>query len=73
VVTGDVERFLEAARRVGVSRRRTGATSWTLYQDAADGSVYVEMFVVPTWGEHLRMRAFTDGPSAIRHLLLAEG
>ncbi len=89
VVTGDVERFLEAARRVGVSRRRTGATSWTLYQDAADGSVYVEVFVVPTWGEHLRqhherltgydreldlrMRAFTDGPSAIRHLLPAEG
>jgi len=72
-----------------VSRRRTGATAWTLYQDAGDGSVYVELFTVPTWGEHLRqhherltgydreldlrMRAFTDEPSVIRHLLPAEG
>ncbi len=89
VVTADVARFVDAAQRVGVSRRRTGATSWTLYQDAADGSVFVEVFTVPTWGEHLRqhherltgydreldvrMRAFTDQPSVIRHLLPAEG
>ncbi|MBU4214234.1 MAG: MFS transporter [Actinobacteria bacterium] len=85
VVTGDVPRFLDAAERVGVSRRRTGATSWALYQDAADAAVFVEVFVVPTWGEHLRqhhdrltgydreldvrMRAFTDQPSVIRHLV----
>lgn len=88
VVTGDVERFLDAAQRVGVSRRRTGATSWAVYQDAADAAVFVEVFVVPTWGEHLRqhherltgydreldvrMRAFTDQPSVIRHLVPAE-
>jgi predicted MFS family arabinose efflux permease len=88
VVTSDVDRFLAAAERVGVSRRRTGATSWALYQDAADAAVYVEVFVVPTWGEHLRqhherltgydrelderMRAFTDQPSSIRHLLAAD-
>jgi hypothetical protein len=87
VVTGDVEGFLEAAHRVGVSRRRTGATSWGLYQDAADGSAFIEVFVLPTWGEHLRqhherltgydreldlrMRAFTDEPSIVRHLLPA--
>jgi MFS family permease len=88
VVTGDVPRFVEAAQRVGVSRKRTGATSWALYRDAADAAVFVEVFVVPSWGEHLhqhhdrltgydreldvRMRAFTDQPSVIRHLVPVE-
>ena len=53
-VTGDPAEFLRAARQVGVSRRRTGATSWAIYRDAADRTSYVELFSVPTWGEHLR-------------------
>ncbi len=49
-----VEEFLAAARALGLSRRRTGATSWVLYRDVADHTVYVEVFSVPTWSEHLR-------------------
>ena len=49
-----VEEFLAAARALGLSRRRTGATSWVLYRDVADHTVFVEVFSVPTWSEHLR-------------------
>ncbi|HEY0119230.1 MAG TPA: MFS transporter [Cellulomonas sp.] len=85
VVTADVAGFLAMARRVEVSRRRTGATDWALYRDAGDASVFVEMFTVPTWGEHLRQHherltgydrelevrldAFSDLPTQVRHLL----
>lgn len=86
VVTDDVDGFVEAARRVGLSRRRTGATSWALYRDLADPSLFVEVFVLPTWDEHVRqhherltgydreldvrMRAWTAQDAGVRHLLL---
>lgn len=86
VVTDDVDAFIEAARRVGLSRRRTGATSWALYRDLADPSLFVEVFTLPTWGEHVRqhherltgydrevdtrMRAYTAEESGARHLML---
>ena len=54
VVTGDPTDFLAAARLAGLSRRRTGASSWGLYQDATDHTVYVEIYAVPSWDEHLR-------------------
>ncbi len=85
LVTDDVDAFVEAARRVGLSRRRTGATAWALYRDLADPSLFVEVFVLPTWDEHLRqhherltgldreldvrMRAHTTEVSSVRHLL----
>jgi MFS family permease len=53
-VTGDPAEFLRSAQAVGVSRRRTGASSWAMYRDLADHTSYVEVFTVPTWGEHLR-------------------
>jgi len=54
VVEEQVEEFLAAVRALGLSRRRTGATSWALYSDVSDHSVFVEVFSVPTWNEHLR-------------------
>ena len=42
---------LEEAR---FSRRRTGATSWRVWQDVADPSRVVEQFTVASWEEHLR-------------------
>ena len=42
---------LEAAR---FSRHRTGATSWRVWQDAADANRVIEQFVVASWDEHLR-------------------
>jgi MFS family permease len=47
----DMVAALEAAR---FSRRRTGATSWRVWQDAADPDKVVEQFVVASWEEHLR-------------------
>jgi hypothetical protein len=35
-------------------RLRTGATDWTLYQDGANPRVFIELFGVPSWEEHLR-------------------
>jgi MFS family permease len=46
--------FLAAARPLSTSRRRTGATRWRLYQDAAEPTMLYEVFEVPTWEEHLR-------------------
>jgi hypothetical protein len=45
--------FRRAMGHVQLSRRRTGATSWGLYQDAADPARFVETFTVGSWGEHL--------------------
>ncbi len=46
--------FLAAMQRVQASRRRTGATRWNLYRDAADPQRFLETFHVPSWEEHLR-------------------
>jgi len=35
-------------------RRRTGATSWRAWRDAADPARVLEQFVVASWTEHLR-------------------
>jgi hypothetical protein len=36
------------------SRRRSGASAWRVWQDAADPNQVVEQFVVASWSEHLR-------------------
>jgi MFS family permease len=46
--------FVEAMASVRESRLRTGAIRWGLYRDGEDGASFVELFVVPTWEEHLR-------------------
>jgi MFS family permease len=46
--------FRQAMERVGRSRRRSGAERWGLFQDGADPERFVEVYVVPTWQEHLR-------------------
>ena len=46
--------FVKAMARVRESRLRTGAVSWGLYRDGAEGRTFVEMFVVLSWDEHLR-------------------
>lgn len=35
-------------------RYRDGAHDWGVYQDAADPSVWIEWFFLPSWAEHLR-------------------
>jgi MFS family permease len=48
------QQFLQAMARLRRSRLRTGATDWALYQDGANPRVFVELFGVPSWEEHLR-------------------
>jgi MFS family permease/quinol monooxygenase YgiN len=50
------EEFREAMQAVGRVRRRSGASRWSLFQDAADPDRFVEAFLVPSWEEHLRQR-----------------
>ena len=48
------DELLAALRDARFSRRRTGAISWRMWQDAADPDRIVEQFVVASWDEHLR-------------------
>jgi MFS family permease len=51
---GRAEEMVAALEAARFSRRRTGATSWRVWQDAAEPSRVVEQFVVASWEEHLR-------------------
>lgn len=46
--------FFEAMDRVRRSRLRTGATQWGLFRDGEISHIFIELFVVPSWEEHLR-------------------
>lgn len=54
VEAGQVAGFLEAMERVRRSRLRTGASSWQLYRDGEQPDRFLELFVAPSWEEHLR-------------------
>jgi len=64
-------------------RRRDGAVMWTFFSDIGDSGRYVEVYMVETWGEHVRqhyrgtasdseawqrVRAFHIGPEPPRVL-----
>jgi hypothetical protein len=40
--------------RLRRSRLRTGATDWGLYKDGQNPRLFIELFTVPSWEEHLR-------------------
>ena len=48
------DEFQRSVRRVGRARRRTGAVRWSIYRDAVAPQRFVEMFIVPSWQEHVR-------------------
>jgi hypothetical protein len=48
------QQFLQAMARLRQSRLRTGATDWGLYQDGQNPRLFIELFGVPSWEEHLR-------------------
>ena len=50
----DTPAFLAAAYELSDERYRDGAHDWGVYQDAADPSVWIEWFFLPSWAEHLR-------------------
>jgi MFS family permease len=53
-VRGREDEVLAALYAARFSRRRTGATSWRVWRDAADPERIVEQFVVDSWEEHVR-------------------
>src|SRR5579864_674766 len=58
-VAAEKERqFLEAMTQVRLSRLRTGASQWGLFRDGEVPHSFVEMYVVPSWDEHLRQHRF---------------
>jgi MFS family permease len=83
----NTEPYLAAMQRVQASRRRTGATRWYLYRDAAAPQCFVESFLVPSWDEHLRQhrerqtvvdhdiqreaQRLAGGPPVVAHLFRA--
>jgi MFS family permease len=87
VAEPQAEAFLAAMRRVGRSRKRTGASMWGLFRDSEASDVFLETFTVATWHEHLRQhlergtavdvevefaaRALACEAPVVRHLLWA--
>ncbi len=83
-----VTQFLETMEQVRRSRLRTGASRWGLYRDGERANIFVEMFSVPSWEEHLRQhrdrltgwdrdydaqaRALSDPPPEASHLIAVE-
>jgi MFS family permease len=77
--------FLAAMRRVKRSRMRTGAVQWGLFRRGEQPDHLVEVYVVPTWDEHLRQhtgrltgadqeieeqaRVLSEGTPEVVHLL----
>ena len=53
----NVASFLTAMLAVRRMKMRTGATSFSLYQDGAAPDRYVEVAQYPNWAEHLRQHA----------------
>ncbi|RLP95580.1 MFS transporter [Micromonospora sp. CV4] len=79
--------FLAAMDLVRGARQRTGAMRWGLFRPAEVTDRFVEVYLVPSWDEHLRQhggrltsedrqaeeraRELTDGDLEVRHLVPA--
>ena len=51
------EQFFEAMGRLRRVRRRTGALRWSLYRDAEQPGLWLEVFHVASWEDHVRQHA----------------
>ena len=79
--------FLAVMEHVRRSRQRTGASRWGLYQDGENPRRFLEVYLVPSWQEHLRQHtdrqtgadqelaeqaiALADGAPEVAHLFRA--
>lgn len=88
-VTDEVrDDFLVAMRAIRRSRRRTGARDWSLSADVEREGIYVEIFEVESWVEHMEqhdirqmaddaeaseaVRRLVGPPVSVRHLIETE-
>jgi MFS family permease len=71
------EAFLAAMPRLRRSRRRTGAVQWGIFRTGEKPDELVEVYVVPTWDEHMRQHSgrMTGADEEVDRLVrgLAEG
>ncbi|MGW5666946.1 MFS transporter [Micromonospora sp. NPDC003776] len=79
--------FMDAMEHVRGARQRTGAMRWGLFRAGETPDQYTEVYLVPSWDEHLRQhggrlteadeqaeyraRELADGAPEVRHLLPA--
>jgi quinol monooxygenase YgiN len=54
VLPDRVDEFLAAMAYASRSRLRTGALRWGLYRDGAETDRFLELYLVPSWREHVR-------------------
>ena len=86
VPADDVHRFLRAMEQYGRVRRRDGAFRWGIFRDVERADVFLELFEVSSWAEHLRqhdrftradaaleeeIRHYAQNDPTIRHLISA--
>jgi len=62
----DAQRFLRAMEQYGRVRRRDGAFRWGIFRDIERADVFLEIFEVASWAEHLRQHdRFTRADAAL--------
>lgn len=54
VVAGHERSFTRALLALSAARRRLGAYSWGMFEDAAERGRFFECYLEPSWGSHLR-------------------
>ncbi|PQV63559.1 putative arabinose efflux permease, MFS family [Abditibacterium utsteinense] len=57
IAPAEAEAFVAAMHAVRRLRLRDGALRWTLFQDMAEPTLWMESFLVESWHEHLRQHA----------------
>jgi MFS family permease len=57
VAAANVDPFLAAMYELERIRRREGAYNWGVYRDPSTADVYLEVYFVESWAEHLRQHA----------------
>jgi hypothetical protein len=89
VAAVDRAAFLTAMAKLAGERQRDGAFDWGIYEDASKEGVFVEIFCVDSWLDHMRQhqrvtnadrvlqdavdRFQTEGTPAVRHLIATRG
>jgi MFS family permease len=66
VPSDDAQRFLRAMEQYGRVRRRDGAFRWGIFRDVERADIFLEIFEVTSWAEHLRQHdRFTRADAAL--------
>ncbi|MFY1687198.1 MFS transporter [Plantactinospora sp. WMMB782] len=71
------EEFVAAMEEVRAARQRTGASRWGLFREGESADLFVEVYELPSWDEHLRQHGGrltkADQAAELRALECADG